>query len=133
MIWLTLALALLIGLAAVAYVIWPLVGEADDEPVAEDDPLTVLLARKEAVLQAIRDLEFDYRVGKIGEEDYIRFNQSLRRQAVAILQQMERYVPSAADTEDTLEAEIARRRKLAAQDATAVQAPPPPQPATATE
>ena len=76
MLWVTLFIALVVSLAVVLYVVRPLIDRNPAPVYVEDDRLTDLLSRKDAVLQAIKDLEFDRNVGKLEEVDYVRFNQS---------------------------------------------------------
>lgn len=111
MLWIAIVFAILISLAAAAYVVWPLVRPEPPPVVVEDDRLADLIARKDAVLAAIKDLEFDYQVGKLSDEDYERFNQRLRRQAIGLIQQIEQEAPESANLDAQLEAEIARQRK----------------------
>jgi hypothetical protein len=132
MMWIALLIALLLSLAALAYVIWPLLKPGPAPIMVEDDRLTELLGRKDAVLKAIKDLEFDYHVGKLSEEDYQLYDQRLRRQAIGLLQQIEQVAPLSASLDSTLEMEIARRRRI--QDPVAAPAAKPqsavPAPAT---
>ena len=108
-----LLIALLLSLAALAYVVWPLLRQGPAPVLVEDDRLAELLGRKDAVMMAIKELEFDYYVGKLSEEDYHLYDARLRRQAVGLLQQIEQVAPQSAGIEDALEAEIARRRRVA--------------------
>jgi hypothetical protein len=110
----TLVIALLVSLAAVAWVVWPLLNRAPALPLVEDDRLSTLIARKEAVMTAIKDLEFDYRVGKLDQEDYARYDQRLRRQAIGLIQQIETVAPQSTGLDVKLESEIMHRRKVAA-------------------
>jgi hypothetical protein len=112
MMWIALLIALVLSLAALAYVVWPLLKPGPAPILVEDDKLTELLGRKDAVLQAIKDLEFDYHVGKLSEEDYQLYDQRLRRQALGLLQQIEQLTPLTASLDATLEAEIAQRRRV---------------------
>jgi rubrerythrin len=111
MLWITLTVAALLSLIALAYVIAPLVKPGPAVIVVEDERLTELIGRKDALLTAIKELDFDYQVGKLSEEDYRRFDERLRRQAIGLLQQIEKAAPESADLDQMLEAEIARRRK----------------------
>lgn len=111
MLWITLLIGLLIAVAAVAYVVRPLLQSGTPLVLVEDDRLAELLSRKDGVLRAIKDLEFDYKVGKLDEGDYQRFDQSLRRQAIGLIQQIERIAPESSGLDELLEAEIARQRK----------------------
>jgi len=121
----SIVVAALLSLAALAYVVWPLVTSKPAPVVVENDRLTELIGRKDAVLSAIKDLEFDYHTGKLSDEDYERLDQRLRRQAIGLIQQIEKLAPESAVMDERLEAEIARLRKT--QDrvpaATAVQSP----------
>lgn len=124
------AVALLISFVALVYVVWPLLQPGPAPVVVENDRLTDLVGRKDAVLTAIKELEFDYRMGKLSEEDYQRLDQRLRRQAIGLLQQIEKVAPASAQLDAQIEAEIAMRRKT--QDAALSPAPglyPPPAPA----
>ena len=111
MLWVTLFIALVVSLAVVLYVVRPLLDRNSAPVFVEDDRLTDLLSRKDAVLQAIKDLEFDRNVGKLEEGDYVRFNQSLSRQAVGLIQQIEKIAPTSTQQEDLLEQEISKLRK----------------------
>lgn len=128
MLWLTLILALVLSAAALAWVIWPLTRHAPAPLIVEDDRLAVLLGRKDAVMAAIKDLEFDHKVGKLSEEDFERYEQRLRRQAIGLIQQIEQVAPESTSLDATIEAEISRRRKVQVQrPEPAVAAPRPAQ------
>lgn len=111
MLWITLLLALGLSLAALAYVLLPLLTKQPPLLQVEDDRFTDLLARKDSAVRAIKELEFDHQVGKISEEDYQRFNQRLSRQAITLIQQLEKITPESAALDERLEAEIAQRRQ----------------------
>ena len=120
-----LLIAFVLSLAALAFVVWPLLKPGPAPVIVEDDRLTELLGRKDAVMMAIKELEFDYNVGKLSEEDYQLYDQRLRRQAVGLLQQIEQVAPQSAGLDATLEAEIARRRRVAEPSAAGVRQPAP--------
>jgi hypothetical protein len=122
MIWLTISIALLLSLAALAFVLWPLFSAKVKPYHTENDELSELLVRKEGIMAAIKDLEFDHQIGKVSEEDYQRFDARLRRQAIIYMQQIEKLAPQATGLEDALEAEIARQRRTANGKAAAVPA-----------
>jgi hypothetical protein len=112
MLWLTILITALIALAALLYVAWPLLVKQVPPYQQQDDRLIDLIHRKDVVLTAIKDLEFDFQVGKISEEDFQRFNERLRRQAIIYMQQIEKLSPQIYTLDDALEAEIARQRQL---------------------
>lgn len=110
-LWLTLITALLVSLAALLYVVGPLLTKQPPLLQVEDERLTDLLARKDRALRAIKELEFDHQVGKIDAADYQRLNQRLSRQAITLIQQLEQITPASAALDEQLEAAIAQRRQ----------------------
>ncbi len=122
MLWIGILIALLISVLAIVAVVWPLLKKGPAPVLVEDDRLTELLLRKEQVLSQIKELEFDYRVGKLDEEDFQRFDQRLRRQAVGILQQIEEIAPESAGLDATLETEIQKRRLVKPEEVAAAPA-----------
>lgn len=110
-LWLTVIVAALISLLAIYFAVSPLFKAGRASLVLEDDKVVELLGRKDSVLQAIKDLEFDYQVGKISQEDYERLDQRLRRQAIGLLQQIEKVAPASASLDEELETIIAQFRQ----------------------
>jgi hypothetical protein len=78
-------------IAAVAIVVGaPLVTSRrapGDDP--KRDPLAALEARKEVKYREIRDAELDYRTGKLAEADYRALDRTLRREAIALLNEID--------------------------------------------
>jgi hypothetical protein len=112
-LWLTVIVSALISLLAIYFAVSPLLKPGRAAPLVEDDKLVELLGRKDAILQSIKDLEFDYRVGKMSQEDYQRIDQRLRRQAIGLLQQIEKIAPASASLDEELESIIAQFRQTA--------------------
>lgn len=112
---------LLLGIAAVA-VAWPLVQERRapaavelaEEALPTADPLVELQAQRDSIYQAIRELRFDFQVGKVSEADYKVFDSTLRGNAAAVLQQIALLKQAEADPvlDASLEAEIAALRHV---------------------
>jgi hypothetical protein len=107
-----LLIALLFSILAIAAVAWPLLKRGPTPVLVEDDRLAELLHRKEQVLASIKELEFDYRVGKLSEADYQQYDQRLRRQAIGLMQQIEQMAPASAGLDAALEREIELRRQV---------------------
>ncbi len=59
---------------------WATMGRSDDE-VTEVD------ARKQAALRGLRDAEYDFRSGKIDQEDYQLLKSDLARQALKAMEE----------------------------------------------
>ncbi len=113
---LLLGLALLIVVAA--FVLRPLVEKSGARATharssaRENGTREALLRQRDAIYAAIRELDFDFRLGKISEEDYHPQRERLALQGVAILKQLDALSPDGdAGLEGEIEAEIARRRR----------------------
>jgi len=105
--------ALLIGLAllalAVSFVAGPIINERRERKFLTDEPeADESQSRYEEILLALRDLDFDHRLGVVSDEDY----PALRAQLLA----------EAAEAHTAAEQEAARKKALEAQIEAAVQA-----------
>jgi len=78
---------LLLVAAILIYMGWPLYRpeSAIVTAVEEGDDYHKLLYKKDASLMAIKDLEFDYKTGKIDEEEYSELKKSFETNAVEVL------------------------------------------------
>jgi len=56
----------------------------------EGDEYHNLLYAKDAALLAIKELDFDYDTGKVGEEDYKQIKKRFEAEAVAILKRIDK-------------------------------------------
>lgn len=78
----------------------------------EQERLDELLAQRDAAFQALRELNFDYRVGKISDEDFVAFEANLKRHAANTLRALDEWEAEADDELDVaMEAEIKARRQ----------------------
>ena len=85
------------------------------QPEAAADPLAELSAERDSIYQAIRELRFDFEVGKVSEADYKAFDAQLRTQAARTLQRIDALATAETDPARAaqLEQEIAARRQTA--------------------
>jgi hypothetical protein len=67
----------------------PLVAQRETEPEDERGRLSALEIQKEAKYREIRDAEMDFRSGKLSEDDYRSLDRALRREAIAILREID--------------------------------------------
>ena len=85
----------LIAVVAVVLVALPFLREpraADDRldaPTAEEEERLQLLDERDRALAALKELEFDHRTGKIGDEDYRALVGPLRRAAAQALRALD--------------------------------------------
>jgi hypothetical protein len=72
------------------FVTVPLRRPARSDEGAENPRVAELEARKEAKYREIRDAEMDREAGKLTDEEWTRVDRELRREAIALLKQLDR-------------------------------------------
>jgi hypothetical protein len=91
-----MVLAVLLAVASVVVVALPFLREPEPESDALDEldagerRRLELLEERDRALGALKELEFDHRTGTVSDEDYRALVGSLRRDAAAALQALER-------------------------------------------
>ena len=55
----------------------------------EETPLSALQAKRDALYQSIKDVEFDFKTVKLSEEDYTAIRSKLEREAVEVLEEID--------------------------------------------
>jgi NADH pyrophosphatase NudC (nudix superfamily) len=79
----------------------------------EEHELSALMAERDRVINSLQELDFDFKLGKIPEEDYPTQRANLLQKGAEILKKIDTLAPqtvSAQDTEARLERAIAARR-----------------------
>lgn len=112
-------LGLLIAGAVIAFLTWPWrmqhtglqPGHSPETPPAWDAQDEALDDQYEAVLTALRDLDFDHAVGKVAKEDYAPLRQTLLAKAAEVMTQLDERGAAEADIEARLEAEVLALRQ----------------------
>ncbi|MGH9585072.1 MAG: hypothetical protein ACRD4O_19300 [Bryobacteraceae bacterium] len=84
------AAAILIFLAALFFTLY--VRVEDIPKPAPVSPVQHLEDRKQAIYDNLRDLQFEYRLGKLSDEDYQRTKHTLQRELAGVLAEMEEMV-----------------------------------------
>jgi hypothetical protein len=102
------ALLLLVGL----FIARPILERKSSAVSMEEHELSSLLAERDRALTALQELDFDYKLGKIPEEDYPAQRALILQYGAGILRQLDAYQPQAAasSAEEQLEMVIAARR-----------------------
>jgi len=97
-------------LVSTLFVIGPFrrTGESSPLPTGPADPQPDPKEQRKALLLAVRDLDFDYQVGKIAQEDYTGLRSDLITQAAEMVQKEDL---EEAKREEGIEALIRRRRE----------------------
>ncbi len=100
-----------VALFAVAYPILQRPGAARPVVASAQETLDELLAQREAAFQALRELSFDHRVGKITDEDFFAFEANLKLHAAEVLRALDRWEAQFdAGADDALEQAVQTRR-----------------------
>ncbi len=119
--------AILVG-GMIAFIAYPLFTASREEALETPDELDVLVAQRDAAYDAIRDLDFDFQLGKLSPGDYAELREKYKARAAAALEQIDalggngagvhieeevaqlRVAKRAAPPDDAIEREIARLR-----------------------
>jgi len=109
---LTLGVLILVGL----YLYAPLLERRARRVTREEHELSTLMAERDRVVNALQELDFDFQLGKIPEEEYPTQRALLLQKGADILKNIDSFSPARPgssgndDTESRLEKAIAARR-----------------------
>jgi hypothetical protein len=108
-------IAIYIGVAFVVlvFVFWPLFVEKGE--VARESGREAkrqgLLEKRDQALEAIREVDFDHRMGKIEGDDYRETRAKYEAAAVALINELDKGNGKAGEIQDLVEQEIRSARK----------------------
>jgi NADH pyrophosphatase NudC (nudix superfamily) len=109
--------AILVSLALLTlvavYLYSPFIQKRARRVTEEEHDLSTLLAERDRVINSLQELDFDYKLGKIPEEDYPGQRATLLQKGADILRQIDNIAPqpiSVQDVDVRIEQAIAARR-----------------------
>src|SRR5512134_1569093 len=108
-IFFTLAVLILVAI----YLYAPFMERRARRVTEEEHELSALMAERDRVISSLQELDFDFKLGKIPEEDYPAQRSSLLQKGADILRQIDSIAPqpaSAQDADARIEKAIAARR-----------------------
>ena len=108
-IFFSLAVLILVGI----YLYAPFMERRARRVTEEEHELSALMAERDRVINSLQELDFDFKLGKIPEDDYPMQRSTLLQKGADILRKIDTLAPqatSAQDTEVRLERAIAARR-----------------------
>ncbi|MBV8807913.1 MAG: hypothetical protein JO033_04495 [Acidobacteriaceae bacterium] len=82
-----IAFAILIALGALFFTL--AIRDKDVPEPVPVSPIQHLEDRKQAIYENLRDLQFEYRLGKLSDEDYQQTKQALQKELAGVLMEME--------------------------------------------
>ena len=86
-----MSLVLIAAVLTFAVILYTLFVRAHDLPeVAPASPVQHLESRKAAIYENLRDLQFEYRVGKLSDDDYQRTKKDMQAELAVVLAEMDR-------------------------------------------
>ena len=83
--------------------------ETLESAILEETEWDLLQRKKEVVLGNIQDLDFEYKCGKLSEEDYQKIRSEMSTEAATVFQEIES-IESSADLDALIRREVAARR-----------------------
>lgn len=107
----TFAIAVLLILGTLAYVLW--IRPQDLPAPVPESPTRHLEDRKAAIYENLRDLQFEFRVGKLSDEDYQRTKVGLQKELAGVLSEIDRISKEKPEAVAAAAAAGSRRRKAA--------------------
>ncbi len=88
----------LVTAGSLLYIFYPLLSGAHWNLGWESaSPVKLLLQRKQTIYENIKDLDFEYKMGKLAEEDYLKLREDFSRDAAEVLRQMDALQPQPLD------------------------------------
>lgn len=108
----------ILSVASVLFVAYPLYSPKkyllyieDIFDIGECKRLSYLHSKKESIYANIKDLEFEYQMGKLSEEDFIALREGYMAEAAAVLRSIEE-LKIKTEIEELIESEVRSRRKI---------------------
>jgi hypothetical protein len=108
-IFFSLAVLIIVGI----YLYAPFMERRARRVTEEEHELSALMAERDRVINSLQELDFDFKLGKIPEDDYPTQRASLLQRGAEILKKIDALAPQLVSTQDTearLEKAIAARR-----------------------
>ena len=104
------AIFILVSTVVVIYVIRPLFGSQEKTQSRKVGRKRQLLETRESLYDSIKELDFDYRMGKVEEDDYKATRSRYQAQAVELMKEIDQNNGRAESSQDKIEQEIAALR-----------------------
>lgn len=108
-IFFTLAILILVAI----YLYAPFMNRRAHRVTEEEHELSALMAERDRVINSLQELDFDYKLGKIPEEDYPAQRAALLQKGADVLRRIDTIAPqptSIQDADARIEKAIAARR-----------------------
>ena len=96
-----------------AFIAYPLFTTQHGNITRTPDALDVLISQRDSAYDAIRDLDFDFQLGKLRQADYVPLREKYKARAAETLKQIDALTVgnSQAEAEAQIEAQVAKLRQ----------------------
>lgn len=101
-----------LGIFVVGFTLAPLFQEKDAVVYVDnlgETELESLLQKKDAIYENMKDLEFEYKMGKLSEEDFQKLRDEYKAEAGIVLDRID-YIEHSEDYNALVEKEVASKR-----------------------
>ncbi len=99
-------------IAVIAFIAYPLFSTAREKIAGKANALDALVAQRDSTYDAIHDLDFDFQLGKLSQDDYAALRDKYKARAAQVLQQIDAVGGvSTVDAEAQIEVQVARLRR----------------------
>ncbi len=114
-----LVLVALLVIGIIAFIAYPLFNLPRGKFTESENEWDALIAQRDATYEALRDLDFDFQLGKLSKVDYDALRDKYKTRAAYILQQIDALAGANAgsngkDAEVQIEAQVAQLRRAKA-------------------
>ncbi len=94
---------------------WPLFARDDsiESSILEETEWDLLQRKKDVILGNIQDLDFEYKCGKLSEEDYQKIREEMAAEAAAVMSHIDR-IESSQDLDALIRREVGSRKERVA-------------------
>ena len=94
-------------------VCWPLFARSDslESAILEETEWDLVQRKKEVILGNIQDLDFEYKCGKLSEEDYKTLRREMAGEAAAVMGEIDN-IETSQDLDALIRREVASRREI---------------------
>ncbi len=98
-------------IAVVAFVAYPLFTAQRGNKIETPNALDTLIAQRDSAYDAIRDLDFDFQMGKLSQSDYAAMREKYKARAALALQQIDALGGGDSKADKQIEAQVAKLRR----------------------
>ncbi len=98
-------------IVVVGFVAYPLFTAQRGNKIETPNALDTLIAQRDSAYDAIRDLDFDFQMGKLSQSDYAAMREKYKARAALALQQIDALGGGDSKVDEQIEAQVAKLRR----------------------